>query len=96
MGQQPNQAPKPRTETAPPATAGVPLTAEQLEINELKAKLAILSSGMPQTTEAALAALASTMNPDMPGHTIRPVQGPMHPIERAPIFNNNRPTGKHG
>lgn len=49
--------------------------------------------------QARLSELTAAANPTdnfIPGSTVRPMKGPIHPGTGAPIFNSGRPTGRAG
>ncbi len=69
------------------------------EVAALKAEIAAMKAAQgsnPFTAGQIDDAIAASLVPEIPGTTVRPLSGPLHPTAKTPIFNGARPTGKAG
>lgn len=97
MATQPVPQQKPRTDT--PVAAPAPAPVDSDEVAALKARIAALEaaqSANPFTSDQIADGIAAALVPEIPGTTVRPAFGPLHPTAKTPIFNPARPTGKAG
>ncbi len=93
---QKSHASAPVTAHAPAPAAPAP---DSDEVAALKAEIAAMKAAQgsnPFTAGQIDDAIAASLVPEIPGTTVRPIHGPLHPTAGTPIFNGARPTGKAG